>query len=90
MAKQRTYPAGNRRTAPKRRRKTRIKKAGPAALSAWLDENRTTKTAFATEIAASVQHVSNLCHGHTDPSRTMAVEIERATGGVVTVESWGK
>lgn len=87
MAKQGTYPRGNRMTAPKRR--IMNKRRGPLAL--WLKENRITLTAFSTEVDCSVQHISNLIHQRTRrPSLELAVAIERATGGAVKVSSWGK
>lgn len=86
MAKQRTFPAGNRKTAPKRRRTS--KRRGP--LATWVEASKKTLTANAEIIGVSVQHLSNLLHGHTKPSRETAVDIERATGGAVPVASWGK
>jgi plasmid maintenance system antidote protein VapI len=70
------------------KRRKRTKRRGP--LSAWVEMNGLTLTQAAGLIGMSVQHVSNLLHGHSTPSRDAAVRIERATGGRVTVESWGR
>ena len=64
------------------------------ALALWLNANGKTLTAFAKLLTdnghkASVQHISNLVHGHTKPGREIAVAIEQATSGAVKVESWG-
>lgn len=79
----RKYPHG-RKLAPMRKRAA--KRTGP--LARWLADNKVTLTAFAAEIGASVQHVSNLVHGNSSPGMSIAVSIERATGGAVRVESW--
>lgn len=84
------YPTGSRKLAPKRRRnpsKRRAKRSGP--LAPWIKASGKTLTHIAEDLGISVQHVSNLLHGHTKPSRELAVAIERATGGVVVVASWG-
>lgn len=94
MAKKKTFPTGNRKMAPKRKRNDRARKSkrkGP--LAAWLKSNNVSLTAFAASVkidgkALSVQHVSNLVHGHTSPGREAAVAIAEATGGAVPVESW--
>lgn len=91
MAKKKTYPTGNRKMAPRRKRNDRARKTkrkGP--LAAWLRDNKgITLTAFASKVDLSVQHVSNLVHGHTLPSREAAVAIAVATNNAVPVESWG-
>lgn len=91
MAKKKTYPNGNRKMAPKRKRNDRARKSkrvGP--LAAWFKENKgVTLTAFADKVDLSVQHVSNILHGHTLPSRSAAVAIAVATNNAVSVESWG-
>jgi hypothetical protein len=94
MAKKKTFPTGNRKMAPKRKRADRArrsKRTGP--LAAWLKTSELSLTEFAGRVkidgkAISVQHVSNLVHGHTAPSRVVAVAIEEATGGAVSVSSW--
>lgn len=92
MAKKKTFPHGNRKTAPKRRTKAKTtRRTGP--LAAYLKDNAISLTAFAGKVkidgkAISVQHVSNLVHGHTSPSRAAAVAIEEATNGAVSVASW--
>lgn len=84
MAK--TYPAGNRKTAPKRKRNG--KRRGP--LAAWMAANKKKLKDASAQLGVSVQHLSNLIHGHSKPSLEIAVKIEAATGGAVTVGSWGK
>ena len=76
MAKQGTYPRGNRMTAPKRRIVN--KRRGP--LAAWLKKNDKSLTEAAKQFGVSVQHISNVVHGHTKPSRELAVVIEQHTG----------
>jgi hypothetical protein len=91
MAKKKSFPTGNRKLAPKRKRTDRARKSkrkGP--LAAWLKDNKgETLTSFAAKVDLSVQHVSNLVHGHTLPSREAAVAIAVATQNAVPVESWG-
>jgi plasmid maintenance system antidote protein VapI len=95
MAKKKSFPTGNRKLAPKRKRTDRARKSrrkGP--LAAWLKAQADaatpiTLTDFAAKVDLSVQHVSNLVHGHTLPSREAAVAIAVATQNAVPVESWG-
>lgn len=84
MAKQSTFPHGNRRMAPKRRRAG--KRTGP--LAAWLKFNPSSLTDFSALVGCSVQHISHLVHGQSRPSIRLALAIEQATGGAVGVESW--
>lgn len=84
MAKSKTYPNGGRRIAPKRRRAS--KRTGP--LAAWLAKHEMSLSVFAANVDASVQHISNLCHGHSSPSRELAVAIENQTNGAVPVDAW--
>lgn len=74
MAGSKAFPTGNRKTAPRRRRIRR----GP--LARWLADNDLSLTEFAAVAKVSVQHISNIVHGHTKPSRELAVVIERHTG----------
>lgn len=84
MARSRKYPSGGRRIAPKRRRAT--KRVGP--LATYVLEHARTLTSLAAELDISVQHLSNILHGHTKPGRKLAGHIEAHTGGAVPAGSW--
>ncbi len=84
MARSKRFPTGGRRLAPKRRRAT--KRTGPLAV--YVLEHARSLTSFAAELGCSVQHLSNILHGHTKPGRELAFSIERHTGGAVAAESW--
>mgnify|MGYP001565474115 CR=1 FL=1 len=64
------------------------RRRGP--LAAWIKGSGLTLTQTAKLIGCSVQHVSNLIHGHNRPSLETAVAIEQATRGAVSVASWNK
>jgi transcriptional regulator with XRE-family HTH domain len=75
-----------RKAKPKARRKAG-KRKGP--LASWVKAEGKSLTACAELFGCSVQHVSNLLHGHTAaPSRELAVTIERVTDGAVPVSAW--
>lgn len=84
MARSRKYPSGGRRIAPKRRRAT--KRVGP--LAAYVLKHSRSLTSFAAELQISVQHLSNILHGHTKPGRKLAGHIEIHTDGEVPSASW--
>ncbi len=76
---------GARKVSPPRRRKNG-KRKGP--LAPWVAKSGKSLTTIAAVLECSVQHLSNLLHGHTDPSRDLAVRIETMTDGSVPVGAW--
>ena len=78
MAKNKKYPTGNRKLTVKRRISRR---RGPFAQ--WLTDKELTLTHAARILGVSVQHVSNLVHGHAKPSLDLAMLIQHATCGDV-------
>lgn len=59
-------------------------------LRTFLLETGETQADFAERIGASQGTVSKLCKGLIYPSLPMAVRIQKATGGKVSVDSWIK
>jgi DNA-binding transcriptional regulator YdaS (Cro superfamily) len=57
-------------------------------LSSYLTDTGTSQTAMASGVGISKTHMSQLVSGARDPSIELALKIERATAGVVAVETW--
>ena len=59
-----------------------------SALSAWLVKSQMSQSGLARRVTAAPSHISRLLRGQRHPGLRLALAIERATGGAVTVESW--
>lgn len=57
-------------------------------LAKYLSEHGLSQAEFAATVESRQSFISRLANGVAKPSLAMAVEIERATGGAVPVESW--
>lgn len=56
-------------------------------LKSYLDSSGQTQAAFAAKIGVTQAYVAKLCR-HGAPSIRVALEIEKETGGAVSVQSW--
>lgn len=57
-------------------------------LSAYLDENRIKRSAFAETIRVSPGYVTDLCEDRCWPGRDVILRIREATGGAVTADDF--
>lgn len=57
-------------------------------LRTWLKSKGMTQRDFAAEVGLSESAVSHFIKGRIGPSRLVALEIERITGGAVSADSW--
>lgn len=60
----------------------------PTALAKYLADRKLSYAAFAALVGADRQRVWRIAKGDRGPSVELAIQIERATGGAVPVESW--
>ena len=58
-------------------------------IRAYLTETGRTQRALAAQLGISPSHLSEIVSGRKRPSLDVAFDIERATGGMVPVQSWG-
>lgn len=57
-------------------------------LQKYLNHKETTQRKFAAKLGTSPTHLGRLISGACLPSLRMAFEIEKKTGGLVTVYDW--
>ena len=57
-------------------------------LRTYLSDRGITQEAFAATIGVTQATVSKLATGSIGPSLDLAIKIQKATDGVVTVEAW--
>jgi transcriptional regulator with XRE-family HTH domain len=61
---------------------------GASLLSQWRKDRGLSQVEACAIIDIDQGWYSKLEHGHRSPGRTLAVKIDRVTGGVVPVSSW--
>lgn len=59
-------------------------------LAEYLEKNKVSMAALAKDIGVTRQHIWILAAGKVEPRVGLAVKIQKATNGAVSVESWGK
>ena len=57
-------------------------------LRVWMAEHRITTRALARRIGCSESYLSHIRTGNRVPGRSIAVALERETGGAVLVSRW--
>lgn len=57
-------------------------------LADYLSRNSISQNAFAGSIDSTQATVSRLASGKMEPSLSLAIQIERATGGAVPANAW--
>ncbi len=62
---------------------------GAVALRSWLDANSLSARAFAEEHEMNIRSVQQWASGKTTPRAPAAMQIQKATDGVVSMMLWG-
>lgn len=57
-------------------------------LKKYLQHHSITQRGFAKKIGTTPNNLGSLIHGRTTPSLRLAYEIEKMTGGMVTLYDW--
>jgi hypothetical protein len=63
---------------------------GPKLLSRYLARSKLSYPAFAEKVGADRARIHRCARGERNPSLSLAVAIEEATGGAVPASSWPK
>ena len=57
-------------------------------LEKYLKHGCITQRGFAKKIGTTANNLNSIIHGRSNPSLGLAYEIEKATGGLVTLYDW--